>query len=289
MSPAPNLLTFLQAELSHRKIHESGFYLSDKLRTLWWKCLHNETHSPLTSRDISTSSKNLLATISKASSGQAYRNSKKIKNKNQHRSTLVTLMAQHKKSHFVILVFWCRHIEGFSSWNCKQTITFLYAYFHHCGAKWECPANIDRAEFQGVWSKHKESPGTAHVIKQLPFHPRPFSYFSRRGRHDLWVHSAIASPRATSLEIISERFKPETNRLYSSWSARETFWVCFWKHHRSDSYIKPRVSYAEHVQWRNCTWPVDQNPPLGFFLGQCFASGKKQENKSGLQYKWYFF
>lgn len=163
MSPAPNLLAFLQAESSPRKIHQSGFYLSDKLRTLWWKCLHNETHSPLTSRDISTSSKNLLATISKASSGQAYRNSKKTKNKNQHSSTLVTLMAQHKKSHFVILVFWYVGIlRDFHFGIVSKQLRFSTPIATIAEQNENVPQTLTGAEFQGVWSKHKGSPGTAH-------------------------------------------------------------------------------------------------------------------------------
>lgn len=148
---------FLQAKrLFHRKIHESGFYLSDKLRTLWWKCLHNETHSPLTSRDISTSSKNLLATISKASSGQAYRNSKKTKKRlNQHRSTL---MVQHNPSFQI-----CRHVEEFSFWNCKQITTFLYAYCHYCGGKWECHANIDQGWISELNARSKRTIKTLRV------------------------------------------------------------------------------------------------------------------------------
>lgn len=45
--------------------------LLDRHLTLWWKCWHIETHSLLTSNGISTSSRNLLATISRASSGHA--------------------------------------------------------------------------------------------------------------------------------------------------------------------------------------------------------------------------
>jgi hypothetical protein len=48
-------------------------YRSEVFRTLSWKYLHIHTHSFLALSDISTSSRNLLATISKASSGHAYR------------------------------------------------------------------------------------------------------------------------------------------------------------------------------------------------------------------------
>ena len=47
-------------------------YLSDMARTLSWKCLHMTTVSALISSDISTSSRNLWATISRASSGHAW-------------------------------------------------------------------------------------------------------------------------------------------------------------------------------------------------------------------------
>ena len=48
-------------------------HLSDNSLTLSWKYLHMNTHSLRTSCAISTSSRNLFATISNASSGQAYR------------------------------------------------------------------------------------------------------------------------------------------------------------------------------------------------------------------------
>ena len=51
-------------------------HLSDKSLTLSWKNLHINTHSLRTSSAISTSSRNLLATISRASSGQACNSSK---------------------------------------------------------------------------------------------------------------------------------------------------------------------------------------------------------------------
>ena len=47
-------------------------YLLDMIRTLSWKCLHITTLSFRTLSSKSTSSRNLLATISNASSGQAY-------------------------------------------------------------------------------------------------------------------------------------------------------------------------------------------------------------------------
>ena len=46
--------------------------LCESMRTDSWKCLHMETHARRTSSSMSTSSRNLFATISRASSGQAW-------------------------------------------------------------------------------------------------------------------------------------------------------------------------------------------------------------------------
>ena len=55
---------------------QGSLYLIDIFLTLSWKCLHIVTVSVLTLSSNSTSSKNLFATISKASSGQACIDSK---------------------------------------------------------------------------------------------------------------------------------------------------------------------------------------------------------------------
>ena len=47
-------------------------YLSDREKTLSWNILHMETTPFLTLSSNSTSSKNLLATISRASDGQVW-------------------------------------------------------------------------------------------------------------------------------------------------------------------------------------------------------------------------
>ena len=54
--------------------HRTSTYFSDSALTLSWKCLHMMTVSSLISLVISTSSRNLLATNSNASSGHAYIN-----------------------------------------------------------------------------------------------------------------------------------------------------------------------------------------------------------------------
>ena len=57
--------------------HNDGYYtlqphFLDCSLVLWWKCLQMDTTDILSSSDISISCKKLLATNSKASSGQAY-------------------------------------------------------------------------------------------------------------------------------------------------------------------------------------------------------------------------
>ena len=47
-------------------------YCSDSFLTLWWKCWQMKTQLLCTSASSSTSSRNLLATISRASDGHAY-------------------------------------------------------------------------------------------------------------------------------------------------------------------------------------------------------------------------
>ena len=70
----PGVGSYLNSFVGQDKVRSKFTNLLDMSMTSSWKYLHMLTHSSLRSSSNSTSARNFLATISKASSGHAYHN-----------------------------------------------------------------------------------------------------------------------------------------------------------------------------------------------------------------------